>query len=52
MDDRVKRSIDQANSNGGVATMIMLGNAVFSTAPFPGCTETMLSGTAAHLSEE
>jgi len=52
MDDRVKRSIDQANSNGGVATMIMLGNAVFSTAPFPGCTETMLSGTAAHLIED
>lgn len=49
MDDRVKNSIDEANANGGVATMIMLGNAVFSTAPFPGCTETMLSGTAAHL---
>ena len=49
MDDRVKASISQAQSNGGVATMIMLGNAVFSTAPFPGSTETMLSGTAAHL---
>ena len=52
MDDRVKNSIAQANANGGVATMIMLGNAVFSTAPFPGCTETMLSGTAAHLIED
>ncbi len=51
MDDRVKNSIAQANANGGVATMIMLGNAVFSTAPFPGCTETMLSGTPAHLIE-
>ena len=49
MDHRVKDSIAQANANGGVATMIMLGNAVFSTAPFPGCTETMLSGSAAHL---
>lgn len=49
MDDRVKNSIDQAQANGGVATMIMLGNAVFSTAPFPGSTETALSGTAAHL---
>ena len=49
MDHRVKDSIAQANANGGVATMIMLGNAVFSTAPFPGSTETMLSGTAAHL---
>ena len=29
--------------------MIMLGNAVFSTAPFPGSTETTLSNTAAHL---
>ena len=52
MDDRVKDSIDQAQSNGGVATMIMLGNAVFSTAPFPGSTHTMLSGTAAHLIED
>lgn len=51
MDDRVKSSISQARSNGGAATMIMLGNAVFSTAPFPGSTETMLSDTAAHLIE-
>ena len=48
-DARVKNSIAQAQSNGGVATMIMLGNAVFSTAPFPGSTETLLSKTAAHL---
>ena len=52
MDDRVKNSINQAQSNGGAATMIMLGNAVFSTAPFPGSTATMLSGTAAHLIED
>ena len=52
MDNRVKNSISQAQSNGGVATMIMLGNAVFSTAPFPGSTQTMLSSTAAHLIEE
>ena len=52
MDDRVKNSIDRANANGGVATMIMLGNAVFSTVPFPGCIETMLSGTAAHLIDD
>ncbi len=52
MDERVKNSIAQANANGGVATMIMLGNAVFSTAPFPGCTETTLSRTAAHLIED
>ena len=52
MDDRVQNSISQARSNGGVATMIMLGNAVFSTAPFPGSTETMLSKTAAHLIDD
>ena len=52
MDHRVKDSIAQANANGGVATMIMLGNAVFSTAPFPGSTETMLSGAAAHLIQD
>ena len=51
IDHRVKDSIEQAKANGGVATMIMLGNAVFSTAPFPGCTKTMLSETAAHLIE-
>ena len=49
MDDRVKNSITQAQSNGGIATMIMLGNAVFSTAPFPGSTETQLSNTPAQL---
>ena len=52
VDHRVKDSIAQANANGGVATMIMLGNAVFSTAPFPGSTETMLSGAAAHLIQD
>lgn len=49
MDDRVERAIRQAQANGGAATMIMLGNAVFSTAPFPGSTGTTLSNTAAHL---
>ena len=49
MDQRVEQAISQAQANGGAATMIMLGNAVFSTAPFPGSTETTLSNTAAHL---
>ena len=49
MDQRVEQAISQANANGGAATMIMLGNAVFSTAPFPGSTQTTLSNTAAHL---
>ena len=49
MDKRVLQAIEQAQTNGGIATMIMLGNAVFSTAPFPGCTKTMLSNTAGHV---
>lgn len=49
MDQRVEQAISQAQNNGGAATMIMLGNAVFSTTPFPGSTETTLSNTAAHL---
>lgn len=52
MDQRVEQSISQAQANGGAATMIMLGNAVFSTAPFPGSTETTLSDTPAHLISE
>ncbi len=52
MDERVKESISKARSNGGTATMIMLGNAVFSTAPFPGSTETALSNSATHLIED
>ncbi len=52
MDERVEQSINQAQANGGAATMIMLGNAVFSTAPFPGSTETALSDTAAHLLDD
>ena len=52
MDQRVEQAITQAQANGGVATMIMLGNAVFSTAPFPGSTETTLSDVAAHLVDD
>ena len=48
-DDRVRRAIAQSRADGGAATMIMLGNAVFSTVPFPGSTETALTATAAHL---
>lgn len=52
MDERVRESISKARSNGGTATMIMLGNAVFSTAPFPGSTETALSNAATYLIED
>ena len=49
MDDRVKTGISQARAAGGAATMIMLGNAVFSTAPFDGCSETRLATVAGRL---
>ncbi len=48
-DERVIQAIEQAQANGGAATMIMLGNAVFSTAPFPGSSRTMLSNNPGHL---
>ena len=42
-DSRVKETIREIEEAGGVASMIMLGNAVFSTHPFEGATETKLS---------
>jgi len=35
-DENVKRAIDECEKTGGVASMIMLGNAVFSNVPFEG----------------
>ncbi len=42
-DRNVRFVIDQIESENGFASMIMLGNAVFSTQPFEGSKETMLS---------
>jgi len=42
-DERVQRVIQQIENEKGFASMIMLGNAVFSTQPFDGAQETMLS---------
>lgn len=42
-DGNVRRVIDQIESENGFASMIMLGNAVFSTQPFEGAKEAMLS---------
>ena len=42
-DTRVKETISQIEEAGGVASMIMLGNAVFSTHPFDEATQTTLS---------
>lgn len=42
-DDRVRGLIDDIEAAGGEASMIMLGNAVFSTSRFEGCQETALA---------
>ena len=42
-DARVQETIREIEEAGGIASMIMLGNAVFSTHPFEGATETTLS---------
>lgn len=42
-DKHVQGTIREIEEAGGVASMIMLGNAVFSTQPFEGATETTLS---------
>ncbi len=39
----VKQSIEEVEAAGGTASMIMLGNAVYSTLPFEGSSETALS---------
>jgi pantoate kinase len=46
-DERVRESITAAERAGGAASMIMLGNAVFSTVAFPGSKRTRLSMRAA-----
>lgn len=42
-DEQVKHAIDECEKNGGTASMIMLGNAVFSDVPFTGATTTRLA---------
>ena len=48
-DARVIDTIAQIEAAGGVASMIMLGNGVFSTYMFDGATETQLSKNPARL---
>ncbi|MDE0638722.1 MAG: pantoate kinase [Candidatus Poribacteria bacterium] len=48
-DARVIDTIAQIEAAGGVASMIMLGNGVFSTHTFDGATETQLSKNPARL---
>jgi len=42
-DDSVLKTIECVERSGGAASMVMLGNAVFSDHPFEGATETMLA---------
>lgn len=48
-DSRVKAGIAQARAAGGSATMIMLGNAVLSTVPFEGCSQTHMATAPGRL---
>lgn len=48
-DSQVIKTIKQIENSGGVASMIMLGNGVFSTQAFDGSTETQLSENPARL---
>jgi pantoate kinase len=47
--DGVRSAIDEVGAAGGEASMIMLGNAVFSTIPFTGSTATALSARAGQI---
>ena len=47
--DGVRAAIEEVGRAGGQASMIMLGNAVFSTVAFTGSTETALSGQAVQV---
>jgi pantoate kinase len=47
VDARVRTTIEEIEADGGSASMIMLGNAVFSTRPFEGSREIALSSRKA-----
>ncbi|HCL27471.1 MAG TPA: sugar kinase [Candidatus Handelsmanbacteria bacterium] len=47
--DEVRAAIDEVSRAGGEASMIMLGNAVFSTVPFSGSKATSLSAQAVQV---
>ncbi|MBS3098509.1 GHMP kinase [Candidatus Woesearchaeota archaeon] len=48
-DKRVKNLIEEIENKGGNASMIMLGNAVFSDMPFKGCRKVRVSHNKADL---
>ena len=51
-DARVRQAIEDIEASGGKASMIMLGNAVFSTRSFEGSRETALSTRSAGIVHE
>jgi pantoate kinase len=48
-DERVKQMIGEIEKKGGHASMIMLGNSVFSDIPFDGATRLVITNVPAHL---
>lgn len=48
-DKKTKETIESIEKNGGVASMIILGNAVYSNLPFPGAMKLYISNRGAHL---
>jgi pantoate kinase len=48
-DPQVRGLVEEIEADGGAASMIMLGNAVFSTRPFAGAHETALSHRGGHV---
>ena len=51
-DREVRETIDRIEAAGGAASMIMLGNAVFSTSPFSGAARSMLSRQKARVLDD
>ena len=51
-DGEVRETVARIEAAGGVASMIMLGNAVFSTSPFAGAAQSMLSMRKARVLDE
>ncbi len=48
-DAKTKHALENVKKSGGHASMIVVGNAVMSDAPFPGAKKLMISNVAAHV---
>lgn len=49
LDDKTKKCLEKIKSDGGHASMIVVGNAVFSAKPFASAKKLMISDVSAHL---